>query len=228
MWMMQGCMSWESSRYRTSEHEHYLGGITEPPKLSRAARADMTCCIEQWLTGALCGWRPSTEGLVKNAGLELLSEEMSLHGGHAWWRAQMSKTCLLMILWLRDKTTLICFMLQRSAKLRLKSWGQMVQRPLRFLCCNSTSNIKKYLNRQHSKIKFIERRGGRISSLSHRQPPSLLCLLSVCVCVCGQKQSQTHVFIFPLYLFFWPHGSESTKFLTTGPSGDFLSPFIKR
>lgn len=104
---------------------------------------------------------------------------------------------------LRDRTTLICFMLQRSAKLRLKSWGQMLQRPLRFLCCNSTSgtnNIKKYLNRQHSKIKFIERRGGRIPPF-HTDNHQVSCASFQCVSVCGQKQSQTHVLFSPFTYF---------------------------
>ena len=70
--MMQGCMSWELSGYRTSKHERYLGGVTE--QLGSAARADVPC-IEPWLTGGFCDGRPGTEGLVKNAGLELLSEE---------------------------------------------------------------------------------------------------------------------------------------------------------
>lgn len=50
--MMQGGISWESSGYKTSKHEHYLGNVTNDQ--CHMSGYTVTCYIERWLTGGYC------------------------------------------------------------------------------------------------------------------------------------------------------------------------------
>ena len=50
--MMHGCMSWESSGYRTFKCEHYLANVME--QMSSAAGVDTPFYTEQGLRGGFC------------------------------------------------------------------------------------------------------------------------------------------------------------------------------